>query len=187
MIRLETNRLILHNKVIKLPWEDGFLDLYNTLVDEFYDENYKKEMFEHDVLFNYGLSKNELGKYFAVFNVILKEDNSFVGWCNFLPRYFTSNETWIINTQGDRVKWPASVNVEISWNILKKYQNMGFATEAAKAIIQYAFDTLELSKVIAVTEINNIPSMRIMESLKMHIKIAPNSCLAYGVAYNNKY
>ncbi|MCL2322300.1 MAG: GNAT family N-acetyltransferase [Oscillospiraceae bacterium] len=187
MIKLETNRLILQDGVIKLPWEDGFLDLYKTLLDEFYDENYSEEMFKREVLFNYGLSVSELGNYFAVFNIIYKEDNSFIGWCKFLPRYFSSNETWIINTQGDRAKWPGTVNVEINWNILKKYQNMGFAKEAAHAIIEYAFNKLQFSKVIAITDINNAPSMKIMESLDMHVKIAPNSSLAYGVAYNSKY
>lgn len=176
MIRLETDRLILHNEVIDLKLEDG--QLY---------EGHSKEEFEQEVIFNNGLSNNDLGKYFAVFKVILKEDDSFIGWCKFLPKFFTSNETWIINTQGDRAKWPSSVNVEIGWNILKKYQNMGFATEASKAIIDYAFNTLKLSKVVAVTDINNIPSMKIMESLSMQVKIAPNSSLAYGVAYNSKY
>ncbi len=187
MIRLETKRLILHDDPIKLPWEEGFLDFYRTIVEEFRDENYTEEILKKKVLFYYGLKCDELGKYFGIFNIILKEDNRFIGWCRFLPRYLTTNETWIVNTQGDRAKWPASTNIEIEWNISKKYQGMGFATEAAKAVIDYGFKTLNLSKIIAVTDINNIPSMKIMEGLGMHIKIAPNSSRAYGVVYNSKY
>jgi RimJ/RimL family protein N-acetyltransferase len=187
MIKLETNRLILNNEVIKLPWEDGFLDLYKTIQDEFYDESYSEEMFKKEILFNYGLSLSELGKYFAVFNIILKEDNSLIGWCRFLPKYLSSNETWIINTQWDRAKWPATVNASINWNVFKNYQIRGYAKEAAHGVIEYAFNKLQFSKVIAITDINNAPSMKIMESLDMQVKIAPNSSLAYGVAYNNKY
>jgi|GEM_PF-5897498 len=176
MIRLETNRLILHNDTMDSELE------YQFFLESFSDEEYEQEL-----LFNNGLINSELGKYFAIFKVISKEYDSFIGYCKLLPRYFTSNETWIINTQGDRAKWPSSLNVEISWKIFKDYQNEGFATEASKAIIDYAFNTLNLGKVVAVTDINNIPSMKIMESLKMQIKIAPNSSLAYGVVYNDKY
>lgn len=41
------------------------------------------------------------------------------------------------------------------------------ATEAARAVIDFAFDTLELNRVIATTDCRNAPSVALLERLGM--------------------
>jgi len=56
---------------------------------------------------------------------------------------------------------------EIGWIICRDYQGKGFATEAAKAIMDYAFDWLEVEKVVAHCDYRNAASVRIMEKIGM--------------------
>ena len=41
--------------------------------------------------------------------------------------------------------------VQVGYTLHKKFWNLGFATELANAMLQYAFNTLELKSVIAMT------------------------------------
>jgi len=60
--------------------------------------------------------------------------------------------------------------VGLFWAIDPKYQNMGIATEAANAMIEYLFTKEKLGRVIATTGYDNIPSQRVMEKLGMKIQ-----------------
>jgi RimJ/RimL family protein N-acetyltransferase len=55
--------------------------------------------------------------------------------------------------------------VEIGWRIAAPYWNQGLATEGARAVLRYAFDTLGLSEVVSFTVPDNLPSRRVMEKL----------------------
>ena len=61
-------------------------------------------------------------------------------------------------------------NGEIGWIIHKDYQGRGFATEAAKAVMDFAFDKLKVSKVIAHCDYRNKPSVRIMEKIGLSLE-----------------
>jgi RimJ/RimL family protein N-acetyltransferase len=57
--------------------------------------------------------------------------------------------------------------VEIGWRIAHAYWNQGYATEAARECLRFAFDTLRLDEVVAYTVPANLPSRRVMEKLGM--------------------
>lgn len=57
--------------------------------------------------------------------------------------------------------------VEIGWYISPVYWGKGYATEAAQAVLRYAFETLNLPEIVAYTVVNNIRSRRVMEKLGM--------------------
>ena len=67
----------------------------------------------------------------------------------------------------------------IGWAINPEYQNKGYATEAARVLIDYGFDNLSLGGIYAFTDVNNMASVKVMEKLGMtfmerinsHIKI----------------
>lgn len=59
------------------------------------------------------------------------------------------------------------------WAVLSEHRGNGFATEAAKAIIDYAFGPLNLKRIIATTEHENIASQAVMKRLGMEIKANP--------------
>lgn len=82
--------------------------------------------------------------------------------------------------------------VEIGWRIDKKYWGNGYATEAAKAVLNYAFEKLKLEEIISFTAEINLPSRRVMEKIGLkhdpkddfnHPKLEPSSPLYHHVLY----
>ncbi len=56
---------------------------------------------------------------------------------------------------------------EVAWRLTPTAQGHGYATEAARAAIDFAFNTLGLAEVTAFTATVNTPSRRVMERLGM--------------------
>ncbi len=57
--------------------------------------------------------------------------------------------------------------VDIGWRLGKVYWGQGFATEGAKACLEYAFEVLALEKVYSLASLANVPSMKVMEKIGM--------------------
>ena len=84
--------------------------------------------------------------------------------------------------------WPC---VEIGWRLAKNHWGRGYATEAAKQALNYAFNTLVLNEVVAFTIRHNRGSLAIMNHLGMtntglnilHSDIDPSSFLCEHVLY----
>jgi RimJ/RimL family protein N-acetyltransferase len=56
---------------------------------------------------------------------------------------------------------------EIGYTFSRAYQHRGLATEAVRAVLDFAFDSLGLNRVIATTDCRNAPSVALMERLGM--------------------
>ncbi|MGI8470313.1 MAG: GNAT family N-acetyltransferase [Pyrinomonadaceae bacterium] len=80
--------------------------------------------------------------------VVEKSSNEFAGWCGL----------WRLTETGE---------TEIGYAVAKKFWRRGYATEAARRILQYGFDELGLDKIVAVTRPENVASRRVMEKLGM--------------------
>lgn len=59
------------------------------------------------------------------------------------------------------------------WEIDPLHQRQGYATEAAQAMIEYAFKQLRLKRIIATTEYSNVASQGVMQKLGMKIACNP--------------
>lgn len=57
---------------------------------------------------------------------------------------------------------------EIGWRYAKQYWQNGYATEAAQACLDFAFQQLALNEVVAFTATQNHPSEKVMQRLGMH-------------------
>lgn len=57
--------------------------------------------------------------------------------------------------------------IEIGWRIKTDFWNQGYATEAAKACLEFAFNEIGLKKVYSFTAIVNLPSQAVMKKLGM--------------------
>lgn len=82
----------------------------------------------------------------------LKYDGSFIG--------FTG-----LNEPGYALSFNPCV--EIGWRLDKKYWGNGYATEAAKAVLDFAFTELGLKEVLSFTPVANLRSRALMERLDM--------------------
>jgi len=63
--------------------------------------------------------------------------------------------------------WFGSATYEIGWALAGDHQGRGYATEAARALLDYAFDALGCHRVIATCQPENVASWRVMEKLGM--------------------
>ncbi|WP_201615888.1 GNAT family N-acetyltransferase [Psychrobacter immobilis] len=62
---------------------------------------------------------------------------------------------------------PFSPAVEIAWRLYNDYWGQGYATEAARASLDFAFVELEIEEVVAFTAVINKRSQLVMERLGM--------------------
>ena len=53
--------------------------------------------------------------------------------------------------------------VEIGYGIFEEYRNKGYATEAAEAIVNFAFEKVGLDVLVAIVKPENISSRRVIE------------------------
>ncbi len=57
--------------------------------------------------------------------------------------------------------------IEIGWRLSRSNWGKGFATEAAQACAHFAFNQLELERLLGIYQIGNEASARVMEKLGM--------------------
>jgi RimJ/RimL family protein N-acetyltransferase len=78
--------------------------------------------------------------------------------------------------------WPG---FELGWTIAPEHQGKGYATEAARMLLPYAFDRLDQPHVISLIHRDNHPSRRVAEKLGERIEgevtIGDDSYLIYGI------
>ena len=63
--------------------------------------------------------------------------------------------------------WVVTRTWEIGWVLGAQHQRQGYATEAARSLLAYAFETLGCHRVIATCQPENVASWRVMEKLGM--------------------
>jgi RimJ/RimL family protein N-acetyltransferase len=59
------------------------------------------------------------------------------------------------------------------WAVAPAFQNQGFATEAARVMLDYAFGQINLARVIATTSYDNLASQAVMRRLGMRLERNP--------------
>jgi RimJ/RimL family protein N-acetyltransferase len=102
--------------------------------------------------------------------VALKDSGRFVGLVGLAPLLKPFAQLAYFG----QVESPAfSAEVGLFWAITPALQRKGFASEAARALVNYAFQTLKLGRVIANTEYDNPASIGVMRRLGMHIERNP--------------
>lgn len=93
-----------------------------------------------------------------------------------------------------RTAIPGQPSVEIGWRIKSEYWGQGYASEAAKACRDYAWQTLQLSELVSFTAPQNTASRRVMEKIGMshdtlsdfaHPKLPPGHPLSAHVLYRS--
>lgn len=80
--------------------------------------------------------------------VHLNNTNEFIGWCGLKYR-------------------PNRDETDLGYRFLPLHWGQGYATEAAKACLQYAFHTLKLQKVTACAHVENLASLAVLQKTGM--------------------
>ncbi|MGC4045455.1 MAG: GNAT family protein [Armatimonas sp.] len=76
---------------------------------------------------------------------------------------------------------------DIGWTLHPSYHGQGYATEAANALLIYAFKELNLHRVTAGCDARNLPSLRLMERLGMRKEAHYIQSVFSGGAWQDEY
>lgn len=91
------------------------------------------------------LQPGMLGEWYQ-FAVVLGDSNTFIGDC----ALYTGED---------------GCCGEIGYTFARAYQRKGYATEAVTAVLDYAFDTLQLQQITATVDGRNTPSIKLLQRL----------------------
>lgn len=101
------------------------------------------------------ITEDVLGDYkkhgYGRLAVVLKAENKFIGFTGL--KYLEDFD-----------------EVDLGFRYLKAYWGKGLATEAAKASLKLGFETLGLTKIIAMVLPENLKSIRVLEKLKFNFE-----------------
>ncbi|MCS1390124.1 GNAT family N-acetyltransferase [Lysinibacillus boronitolerans] len=143
---IETERLYL--RALKM---DDHHELSKVLSDpesmQYYPHPFNQEEVKNWISWN---EKNYKQYNHGLWAVVLKEGDRFIGDCG-------------ITMQNIDGLWLP----EIGFHIIKAYWNKGYATEAAFACKEYAFNVLGYSEIFSYTTLKNIPSQKVAEKIGM--------------------
>jgi [ribosomal protein S5]-alanine N-acetyltransferase len=116
-------------------------------------------------LSTYFTEEYELGPHIEMYLEELKEDSSVLGWGAWLV--IDKQTSKIIGDIGFKGKPDAEKSVEVGYGITSSEQNKGYATEALKCIIEWAFNSGSVNKIMAECLEDNIPSIKVLNKLNM--------------------
>jgi RimJ/RimL family protein N-acetyltransferase len=92
--------------------------------------------------------ENSLGDGLGYWSIFPKDQpDQFLGWILLIPCDGSGPE------------------IEIGWRLNRLSWGKGYATEAAKPIVEHAFEALRLSRIVADIDPRNFPSMRVAEKI----------------------
>ena len=95
----------------------------------------------------------------------VKQDSALLPWGAWYV--LRKEDDSVLGDIGFKGKPNEDQTVEIGYGFIEKYWNQGYATEAVRELIDWAFKTGEVETIIAETLIDNYSSMRVLEKLHM--------------------
>lgn len=96
--------------------------------------------------------------------VITTSDDRLVGLCGLVPSF----GPFVRLLDGDD-KDDNSPEIGLFYAVSSRYRRNGFATEAAAALIDFTFENLRPTRIVATTEFDNAASIGVMQRLGMTI------------------
>lgn len=170
---LETERLILRT------WkEEDAVDYFNINQDPKVIEFLRGPLTMEQVNDFIPAANSHGEKYgYTLWAVELKENGDLIG---FIGLNYTDWESHFT---------PA---VEVGWRLGSQYWGKGFATEGAKAALDYGFTRCDLKEIVSFTVPSNIRSIRVMEKIGLkrdtnggfaHPKLAVDDPLSQHILY----
>ncbi len=144
---LETDRLILRKLTLD-DANDMFEYSSEPEVTKYVPWEFHKSIEDTFTFLNMVLKKYE-GKQVSDWGIVLKENNKLIGTIAF--------HWWSIK----------DASAEIGYAMSKPYWNQGIMTEAMNELIKFGFDRMNLNRIEARAQVENITSQRVMQKAGM--------------------
>lgn len=93
----------------------------------------------------------------------LEADPSLLGWGVWLMVHIVDQK--IIGDLGFKGRPDAEGTVEIGYSVVRGYRRQGYAGEAVRALVDWAFAQQDVKRITAECDLDNSPSIRILEKL----------------------
>ncbi len=104
--------------------------------------------------------------------VVLKDTGAFVGMVGLVPSFAPFGQ---LPGFGGAAKALRTMEMGLFWVLSPASQGRGYASEAATALVDWAFDGLLLERLVATTEHDNAASIAVMRRLGMTIEANPQT------------
>ncbi len=105
--------------------------------------------------------------------VALRETGEIIGACGYVPCLNAFGQLPSFRAGQSLRPGFASTEFGLYWAIAPAHQRQGYATEAARAMLDRAFAELRLARVVATTSYDNTASIGVMRKLGMRIETNP--------------
>ena len=106
--------------------------------------------------------------------VVLKQSGLVIGACGYVPCLDRFEQIPGLSTAAPEAPVAfTTTELGLYYAISSAYQRQGHATEAARAMIDYAFGELSLVRIVATTTYDNAASIGVMRKLGMRIEKNP--------------
>jgi len=164
MRTLETDRLIIRAFVL----EDG--DAYPRLIDAAFGAGSPDErriVAEYQVAADAGLALLHQPPY-GDRAIVLRSTREIVGSVGFAPCLMPFGQ---LPSFEPTTRFTSEIG--LFWALFPEHEHHGYVTEAAAAMISYAFTQLRLRRIVATTEHDNTRSINVMRRLGMRLERNP--------------
>lgn len=102
--------------------------------------------------------------------IVLHESDTLIGSVGLNPCLMEFGQ---LPSYGSRANTARTSEVGLFWAIDPAQQGHGYATEAARAVIDYMFNAERLQRIVATTEYDNLASQGVMRKLGMRLERNP--------------
>jgi ribosomal-protein-alanine N-acetyltransferase len=104
--------------------------------------------------------------------ITLKSSGEVIGAVGFAPSLDAFHQIPELRNDSSTVGFNTTA-LGLFWAVDPDYQKQGYATEAARAMISYAFEQLRLNRIIATTTYTNVASQAVMRKVGMTLTRNP--------------
>ena len=175
-MRLETERLLIR------PFTMGDLDEAHRLLDidiEWSGPDFSLEQRRDRLRFHIALAEWwDSGGIYGNRAIILEETGALIGLCGFVPAPCTPEECALFGPElfGTPPDDPCtSLELHLGYALGSDYRGKGYATEAVRMLVDYAFEEIRVRRIMAMTDRPNTGSIRLMERLGMRTARNPHA------------
>lgn len=150
-IILETERLLLRHFIL-----DDLEELFALYSDPEIRKYFPEGVLTHDETkeeLEWHMNGHPEHPELGLWATIYKETGKFIGRCGLLP--------WEIDSK---------LEVEIAYLLDKEFWGQGLASEAAKGILEYGFEKLNLTRLICLIDPQNLASQKVAKGIGMTLE-----------------
>ena len=183
LVELATKRLLLRRGRTNLPTDEELQANHQRYVVEFNEPEITFQQYKDVILFDYYSTLE--GNRFGYYTIFPKEGDQWLGHCYFAPRLCTPEERVRFGSTLRNSTPYQAFELEIGWAIGISYRHQGYATEAAQALVDHAFQEIHVPRIVAFTEQSNPQSVNVMQRLGMQIDLDPTTGSVIGWLENN--